>query len=187
MFKYQLVHQEYECVICFVHRINRRKFKGAVDWAAHHAPYIALWNARIRHDYLHSARHRSTPWMEYLRWLQQQSRMFLRSAYTEDDIAQLPDSDGDNEVVDEYNEMTRHGTIQLERWPFQNYMVSIFLCIHCIQTLKLKLIRVTTVVQSMQLGRWANEASEVLSHPSNSAESHSALRSFAEVRIVSIS
>jgi hypothetical protein len=125
--------------------------------------------------------------MEYLRWLQQQSRMFLRSAYTKDDIAQLPDSDGDNEVVDEYNEMTRHGTIQLERWPFQNYMVSIFLYIHCIRTLKLKLIRVTTVVQSMQLGRWANEASEVLSHPPNSAESHSALRSFAEVRIVSIS
>jgi hypothetical protein len=32
--------------------------------------------------------------------------MFLRLAYTEDDIAQLPDSDCDNEVVDEYDEMT---------------------------------------------------------------------------------
>jgi hypothetical protein len=45
--------------------------------------------------------------MEYLRWLPQQSQMFLRPAYTEDDITQLPDSDGDNEVADEYDEMTR--------------------------------------------------------------------------------
>jgi hypothetical protein len=33
--------------------------------------------------------------------------MFLRPGYTEDDIAQLPDSDGDSESVDEYDEMTR--------------------------------------------------------------------------------
>jgi hypothetical protein len=38
--------------------------------------------------------------------LQQQSRLFLRPAYTEDDIAQLLDSDGDNEVIDEYDGMT---------------------------------------------------------------------------------
>jgi hypothetical protein len=56
--------------------------------------------------------------MEYLRWCQQQSQMFLRPAYTEDNIAQLPDSDGDNEVVDEYDEMTWQGTIQPERGPF---------------------------------------------------------------------
>jgi hypothetical protein len=47
-------------------------------------------------------------------------------------------------------------------------------------------IRVTTVVQSMQLGRWANEASEVLRYPLNSAESHNALHSFAEGIMVSI-
>jgi hypothetical protein len=52
--------------------------------------------------------------------------MFLRPAYTEDDIAQLPNSDGNNEVFDEYDEMTRQGTIQLECGPFQNYVVSIF-------------------------------------------------------------
>jgi hypothetical protein len=39
----------------------------------------------------------------------------------------------------------------------------------------------------MQLGRFTNEASEVLSHPPNSAESHNTLRSFAEVSMVSIS
>jgi hypothetical protein len=47
MFKYQLVRLEHECVICFVRKINRRKFKGAVDWATHHVPYIAMWNTRI--------------------------------------------------------------------------------------------------------------------------------------------
>jgi hypothetical protein len=70
--------------------------------------------------------------MEYLRWLQQQSQMFLRPAYTEDDIAQLPDSDGDNEIVDEYDEMTRNDIVQPECGPFQNYVVSIFY-IHCIR------------------------------------------------------
>jgi hypothetical protein len=126
MFEYKLVHQEHQCVVCFMRKINQRKVKGAVDWAAEHMPYIALWNARIQQHYLHGARHRSGPWMEYLRWLQQQSRMFLRLAYTEGDIAQLPDFDGDNEVIDEYNEMTRQGTVQPEHGPFQSYVVSIF-------------------------------------------------------------
>jgi hypothetical protein len=49
----------------------------------------------------------SGPSVEYLRWLQQQSRLFLRPAYTKDDIAQLPNSDGDNEVVNEYDKMTQ--------------------------------------------------------------------------------
>jgi hypothetical protein len=48
--------------------------------------------------------------VEYLRWLQQQSQLFLKPAYTKDGIAQLLDSNGDNEVVDEYDELTRGGT-----------------------------------------------------------------------------
>jgi hypothetical protein len=34
MFEYKLVRQEHQCVVYFVHRINRRKIKGAVDWVA---------------------------------------------------------------------------------------------------------------------------------------------------------
>jgi hypothetical protein len=64
--------------------------------------------------------------MEYLRWLQLHSHLFLRLAYTQADIAELPDFDGDNEIVDEYDELTRHGTVQPERGPFQNYVVNIF-------------------------------------------------------------
>jgi hypothetical protein len=57
----KLVRQEHQNVVCFVHRINRRKAKGVVDWAAEHVPYIAMWNAGIQQHYLHGARHRSGP------------------------------------------------------------------------------------------------------------------------------
>jgi hypothetical protein len=69
------------------------------------------------------------PWVEYLRWLQLQSRLFLRPAYTQVDIAELPDSNGDNKIVDEYDELTWHETVQAERGPFQNYVVSILIVV----------------------------------------------------------
>jgi hypothetical protein len=49
--------------------------------------------------------------VEYPRWLQEQSRLFLRPAYTQADIAELPDSDNDKEIIDDYNELTRHDNI----------------------------------------------------------------------------
>jgi hypothetical protein len=64
--------------------------------------------------------------VEYLRWLQHQSRLFLRPAYTQADIAELLDSNDDNELADAYDEMTRDGTVEPERGLFQNYVVSIF-------------------------------------------------------------
>jgi hypothetical protein len=67
-----------------MHRINRRRNKGLLDWRAEHAAYIALWNARgsSRQYYLHGLWHRREPWVVYLRWLQQQSWLFLRLTYT---------------------------------------------------------------------------------------------------------
>ena len=56
--------------------------------------------------------------MEYLRWLQHQSRLLLRPTYTQADIAELSDSDDDNELADVYDEMTRGGTVEPERGPF---------------------------------------------------------------------
>jgi hypothetical protein len=64
--------------------------------------------------------------VEYLRWLHKQSRLFLRPAYTQADIAELSDSDDDNELADVYDEMTRGGTVEPECGPFQNYVVNIF-------------------------------------------------------------
>jgi hypothetical protein len=43
----------------------------------------------------------------------------------------------------------------------------------------------TIVVQETQLGRFANEATNALSHPPNTVASHSALRAFTEVSMVS--
>jgi hypothetical protein len=125
--------------------------------------------------------------VDYPRWLKQQSRLFLRSAYTQVDIVELPDSDGDNEIVNEYDEMTRHGTIQPERGPFQNYVVSIFSYFYCLLFLKLKFLIMPNVIQVTQLGQFTNEAADTLSHPSNSAAYHSVLRAFTEVSLVSIS
>jgi hypothetical protein len=115
-------------VVYCVNRINRRRNKGVEDWRAHHHAYIALWDVRgsSRHHYLHGARHRSGPWVEYLRWLQNQSQLFLRLAYTQADIAELPDSDDDNELTDVYDEMTHNDTVEPERGLFQKYVVSIF-------------------------------------------------------------
>jgi hypothetical protein len=46
--------------------------------------------------------------VEYLRWLQQQSHLFLRPSYTQANIAELLNSNNDNNIVDEYDELTRH-------------------------------------------------------------------------------
>jgi hypothetical protein len=80
--------------------------------------------------YLSGVVHRVGPYKEYLRWLHLQSQLFLKPAYTKEHIAQLPDSDNDNEIIDEYNEITRQGTQQLECGSFQNYVVCIFLYFH---------------------------------------------------------
>jgi hypothetical protein len=80
--------------------------------------------------YLSGVVHRVGPYKEYLRWLHLQSQLFLKPAYTKEHIAQLPDSDNDNEIIDEYNEITRQGTQQLECGLFQNYVVCIFLYFH---------------------------------------------------------
>jgi hypothetical protein len=129
-------------------RINQRRVKGPTNFTMHHSAYIALWNVRVTNAqyYLHGTRHRTGPWKEYLRWLHLQARLFLRPAYTEADIAELPDFDGNNEILDEYDAMTRHGTVQLECGLFQNYGVNIFPYLYCVRFLTLKFLIVTTVV-----------------------------------------
>jgi hypothetical protein len=57
----------------------------------------------------------------------------------------------------------------------------------CTDFLDLSFIIVTTIVHATLLGRFTNEATDALSHPPNTVASHSALRAFAEVSMVSIS
>jgi hypothetical protein len=94
--------------------------------------------------YLSGVVHRMGPYKEYLRWLHLQSWLFLKPAYTEEHIAQLPDSDDDNEIINEYDEITRQGTQQLHG-PFQNYVVCIFPYFHSLVFLKVKFLILTLV------------------------------------------
>jgi hypothetical protein len=119
--------------------------------------------------------------VEYLSWHQHQPRLFLRLAYTQADIAELPDSNNDNEIIDDYD------TVQLKHVPFQNYMVSTFPYFYYVRFFTLKFIIVTTVVHVTQLERFTNEAADALSHPLNSTASHNTLRAFTEESIISIS
>jgi hypothetical protein len=77
-----------------------------------------------------------------------QSRIFLRPAYTLVDIVELSDSDGDNVIVDEYDELTRHDTVQPEHGPFQNYVVNIFSHFYYLRFLKLKFLIVSNIIQA---------------------------------------
>jgi hypothetical protein len=56
----------------------------------------------------------------------------------------------------------------------------------CTDFLEPSFLIVTTVVQATQVGRFTNEATDALSHPPNTVVSHSVLRAFAEVSMVSI-
>ncbi|XP_062200540.1 uncharacterized protein LOC133903248 [Phragmites australis] len=66
----------------------------------------------------------------------------------------LPDSDDEDDLVDEYDQITRHSS-QPERAPLHNYM-------------------------GQQLGRLANEAGQALFVPPGSAEEVGQLRAFVE-------
>jgi hypothetical protein len=126
---------------------NPTKVKGAVDWSAENVAYVALWNQRQAHQmyYLSGVVHWLGPYKEYLRWLHLQSKLLLKPAYTEEHIAQLCDCNEDNEIIDEYNTITRQGTQQLERGPFQNYVVFIFPYFHYPCLLEVKFLILTNV------------------------------------------
>jgi hypothetical protein len=80
-----------------------------VDWSVEKGTYVTLWNHRqaLQMYYLSGAVHRPGPYKEYLRWLHLHSHFFLMLAYTEEHIAHLPDSDEENEIIDEYDTITR--------------------------------------------------------------------------------
>jgi hypothetical protein len=105
-------------------RITRRKYRGAVNWGTKHNAYIVQWDdmQAYRMYYLSGLVHRPGPYKEYLRWLHQSSHLFLKPTYTEEHIIELPDSDDDNDIIDEYDNITRQGN-QPQRAPFQNYVV----------------------------------------------------------------
>jgi hypothetical protein len=60
--------------------------------------------------YLSSPIHRHGPYKEYLQWMHQSSRLFLKPTYTEEHIMELPDSNDNNDIIDEYDDVTQQDT-----------------------------------------------------------------------------
>ncbi|TVU34636.1 hypothetical protein EJB05_16477, partial [Eragrostis curvula] len=139
-----------------LHKFDRRKQRGAVNWAEKHQPYVAMWDNRGDNTIWPTSgpAHRARAFKQYLEWLHANSRLHLRPGITEAHIADLPDSDDEDDLLDEYDVSTRDGT-QPERAPLHNYTAT-------------------------QLARLANEAGHVLRHPEGSVEELGALRSFAQ-------
>jgi hypothetical protein len=73
-------------------------------------------------------------------------------------------------------------------WPVSKLRGKYFFgLLICMNFPVLSFVIVTTVVQATQLGRFINEATDALSHPPNTIVSHSVLRAFTEVSMVSSS
>jgi hypothetical protein len=72
-------------------------------------------------------------------------------------------------------------------WPVPKLCGKYFSILLLRTVFTFKFIIVTTIVHATQLGRFTNEVADALSHPPNSAASHSVLRAFAEVSMISIS
>lgn len=120
--------------------MDRRTDRGAVDWAEKHQPYLMLWDAhhtKVCHPQ-DGPMHRHRSYMEYLTWFHSNARLRIRPAINEDYIADLPDEEDDEDIVDEYNEVTRQGT-QPERAPFQNYTITCLVFCRYIQCIPVNL------------------------------------------------
>ena len=67
--------------------------------------------------------HRHNNYKEYLRWFHSVTRVSIKSPRSTEPIEDHPDTDDDDDIVDEYDDITRRG-VQPERGPLQNYMVN---------------------------------------------------------------
>ncbi|OEL29924.1 hypothetical protein BAE44_0009055, partial [Dichanthelium oligosanthes] len=85
-----------------LHKIDRRKFRGAINWAEKHQVYVQAWANRfhLRMDYNSGPVHRPDVYKQYLVWLHQNSRFTIKAPIAAK-IADFVDSDGENEIVDE--------------------------------------------------------------------------------------
>ena len=69
------------------------------------------------------AAHRHNHYKEYLRWFHSIARVSVNPPRSNEPIEDRGDTDDDNDIVDEYDNITREG-VQPERGPLQNYMVN---------------------------------------------------------------
>ncbi|XP_062185932.1 serine/threonine-protein phosphatase 7 long form homolog [Phragmites australis] len=108
-----------------LHKIDRRKQHGARDWRDVHHNYLVEWSNRAQTIVHGGPAHRSGPYREYLRWLHDSSRLAIKPPRVAVAAENLPDSDDEDDLVDEYDQITRHSR-QPERAPLHNYIVFVF-------------------------------------------------------------
>ncbi|TVU39713.1 hypothetical protein EJB05_13149, partial [Eragrostis curvula] len=91
-----------------LHKCNRKKERGAVNWAEKHQAYIALWENRvnIRVQPTSGPRHLTVAFNEYLQWFHEVSRVHLKPALSGVAIADLPDSGDEDDLIDDYDAAT---------------------------------------------------------------------------------
>ncbi|CAL5068363.1 unnamed protein product [Urochloa decumbens] len=135
-----------------LHGIDRRKQRGAKDWALKHQGHVNAWNARAGNLVYGGAMHRDGPYQAYLDWLKANTRLKLKVAMDAQHIEDLPSNPED--VFDEYDDLTRKGT-QPQWGPLEDYI-------------------------GLQIGRFANESLQALSVPIGDPDEASRLRAYLQ-------
>jgi hypothetical protein len=108
-------------------RLNRQRQKKITNWQAEHQRYIDEWLRYEQNNMRIHAVHRDNAFNEYLAWLGPRTRLCLRTAWTEQDIADIASEDeGDNP----YDEATRTGR-QVEIAPVLSRAVSPNVFVFC--------------------------------------------------------
>jgi len=119
-------------IISLIHRsyvsIDRKKRYTENDWRVKHAQPLAQWEQRQRMHPESGPAHRHNHYKEYLRWLHSVARVSVKPPQSTEPIEDKADTDDDDDIIDEYDEITRGG-VQPERGPLQNYMVHHALCL----------------------------------------------------------
>jgi len=105
--------------MCPPSRVSRRKRFGGNNWLVKHEKYVQLWEARERVQPTSGARSMTSEYHEYLAWLNRSPRIFVHPL-----VSSIPIDEEGSDDDDPYDVMTRT-SVQLERAPLENFMVSI--------------------------------------------------------------
>jgi hypothetical protein len=112
--------------MCRPCRILRRKRFGGNDYLLKHQKYVQEWEAREKVKLDNGGHCVPSDYREYLAWLHRSTRISVHPP-----ISSIPIDEQGSDDDDPYDVMTRT-SVQPQRVPLENYMVSISieLCLH---------------------------------------------------------
>ena len=90
-------------------RVDRKKRYTENDWRVKHAVPLAQWEERQRMDPESGPAHRHNHYKEYLRWFHSVARVLVKSPLENVPIEDRADTNNDDDIVDEYDDITREG------------------------------------------------------------------------------